>query len=213
MSVTEGAKQGGRETGVPGLVIEDSAETKSYSVAELRNRVVLGDALRVLPKMEDASVDMVFIDPPYFLQLENKKLKRWNVRTDVEGVNDDWDKFPSFEAYDHFIRSLLTEVQRVMKPSGTLWIIGTYHSIFRVGSLMQDLGYWILNDVIWAKTNPMPNWLGVRFTNATETLIWAVKDKTAKGHTFNKEWARELGIGKGLMYNVTPKNLDKLQMI
>jgi len=139
---------------------------------------------------------MVFIDPPYFLQLSNKKLKRWNVNTVVEGVNDEWDKFQSFEEYDDFIRKLLTEVKRVMKPSGTIWVIGTYHNIFRIGKIMQDLGYWILNDVIWVKTNPMPNWLGVRFTNATETLIWAVKDKDVKDYTFNREYARRFGIGK-----------------
>jgi len=139
---------------------------------------------------------MVFIDPPYFLQLSNKKLKRWNVNTVVEGVNDEWDKFQSFEEYDDFIRKLLTEVKRVMKSSGTIWVIGTYHNIFRIGKIMQDLGYWILNDVIWVKTNPMPNWLGVRFTNATETLIWAVKDKNSKKYTFNKDYAKQFGIGK-----------------
>jgi DNA modification methylase len=107
---------------------------------------------------------MVFIDPPYFLQLSKKELKRWNVQTTVNGVLDEWDKFSSFEEYDRFIENLLLEVKRVMKPNATLWVIGTYHNIFRVGKIMQDLGFWILNDVIWVKTNPMPNWLGVRFT-------------------------------------------------
>jgi len=140
---------------------------------------------------------MVFIDPPYFLQLPNdKELKRWTVKTIVEGVNDEWDKFSSFAEYDDFIRGLLTEVRRVMKPTATIWVIATYHSIFRIGKIMQDLGFWILNDVIWVKTNPMPNWLGVRFTNATETLIWAVKEKGAKKYTFNKEYAKRFGIGK-----------------
>jgi DNA modification methylase len=139
---------------------------------------------------------MVFIDPPYFLQLSKKELKRWNVQTTVNGVLDEWDKFSSFEEYDRFIENLLLEVKRVMKPNATLWVIGTYHNIFRVGKIMQDLGFWILNDVIWVKTNPMPNWLGVRFTNATETLIWAVKDKSVKKYTFNREYAKSFGIGK-----------------
>ena len=178
------------------MVVKDSDEKDRYSLEEIKNKVILGDALKVLKKIDEEIFDMVFIDPPYFLQLSNKKLKRWNVNTVVEGVNDEWDKFQSFEEYDDFIRKLLTEVKRVMKPSGTIWVIGTYHNIFRIGKIMQDLGYWILNDVVWVKTNPMPNWLGVRFTNATETLIWAVKDKGVKDYTFNREYARRFGIGK-----------------
>lgn len=178
------------------LVIQDKDEKEKYLLAEIKNKVILGDTFKVLKKIDAESVDMVFIDPPYFLQLPNKELKRWTVKTVVEGVNDEWDKFSSFEEYDEFIRNLLTEVKRVMKPSATIWVIATYHSIFRIGKIMQDLGYWVLNDVIWVKTNPMPNWLGVRFTNATENLIWAVKDKKAKGHTFNKELAKSFGIGK-----------------
>jgi DNA modification methylase len=178
------------------LVIEDKQEIKGYKIQEIKNKVILGDALKVLKKIEDESFDMVFIDPPYFLQLPNKILRRWTVKTVVEGVNDAWDKFSSFKEYDDFITRLLTEVKRVMKPTATVWVIATYHSIFRIGKIMQDLGYWILNDVIWVKTNPMPNWLSVRFTNATETLIWAVKDKHVKGYTFNKEYARKFGIGK-----------------
>jgi DNA modification methylase len=178
------------------LVIEDKPEREKYKIEEIKNKVILGDALKVLKKIDSEVFDMVFIDPPYFLQLPNKTLRRWTVKTVVEGVNDAWDKFSSFHEYDDFIRRLLTEVKRVMKPTATLWVIATYHSIFRIGKIMQDLGYWILNDVIWVKTNPMPNWLSVRFTNATETLIWAVKDKRVKGYTFNKEYARKFGIGK-----------------
>ena len=196
MGLTPGGKQPPLDQGIPGFVIQDRPEKSKYSVAELTNKVVLGDALKVLPKMEAESFDMVFVDPPYFLQLQGRKLKRWNVRTDVEGVTDDWDQFSSFAEYDQFIGNLLTELKRVMKPAATIWVIGTYHNIFRVGGLMQDLGYWTLNDVIWLKTNPMPNWLGVRFTNATETLIWALKDKDAKGYTFHKECAKAFGVGK-----------------
>lgn len=178
------------------LMIVDKPGVKSLSLKRILNKVIQGDALRVLKKMPEKSVDCVFIDPPYFLQLPKKQLKRWNVKTNVEGVDDEWDKFASFDEYDEFIRKLLTGVRRVMKPSATIWVIATYHSIFRIGKIMQDIGYWMLNDVVWLKTNPMPNWLGVRFTNATETLVFALKDKTAKKYTFNKEWAREFGVGK-----------------
>ena len=176
-------------------VISDS-ERKAYTKEEILDTVILGNALEVLKKLPEGIFDMVFIDPPYFLQLPKKKLRRWTVKTIVEGVNDEWDKFSSFEEYDEFIQTLLTEVRRVMKPNATIWVIATYHSIFRIGKIMQDLGYWILNDVIWVKTNPMPNWLGVRFTNATETLIWAVKDRNSKKYTFNKDYAKQFGIGK-----------------
>ncbi|CEP66790.1 DNA methylase N-4/N-6 [Moorella glycerini] len=178
------------------MVLIDRPEAANYSLPEITNRVILGNALEVLKKIPAEAVDTVFLDPPYFLQLPKKELRRWTVNTVVEGVDDDWDKFGSFEEYDEFICRILTEVKRVMKPQATIWVIATYHSIFRIGKIMQDMGYWILNDVIWAKTNPMPNWLGVRFTNATETLIWAVKDRRAKKYTFNKELAREFGIGK-----------------
>ena len=178
------------------LVIKNTHNKQKYILNEIKNKIILGDTFEILPKITDESVDLVFIDPPYFLQLPNKELRRWTVKTVVEGVNDKWDEFSSFQEYDEFIRKLLTEVKRVMKPTATIWVIATYHSIFRIGKIMQDLGYWILNDVIWVKTNPMPNWLGVRFTNATENLIWAVKDKKAKGHTFNKEVAKSFGIGK-----------------
>jgi DNA modification methylase len=178
------------------LVIYDSNNKTKYSLKEIRNKVILGDAFNVLDKLDNEIFDMVFIDPPYFLQLPKKELRRWKVKTIVEGVDDDWDKFSSFQEYDDFIEKLLTKVKKVMKPTATIWVIATYHSIFRIGNIMQDLGYWILNDVIWVKTNPMPNWLGVRFTNATETLIWAVKDKTCKRYTFNKEYAKSFGMGK-----------------
>ncbi|MFZ8860267.1 MAG: DNA-methyltransferase [Thermocrinis sp.] len=167
-----------------------------YLIEDIKNTVIQGDALEVLKKIPPEVFDMVFIDPPYFLQLKRKRLKRWNSKTLVKGVFEEWDRFSSFEEYDGFIESLLLEVKRVMKPNATLWVMGTYHNIFRVGKIMQDLDFWILNDVIWVKTNPMPNWLGVRFTNATETLIWAVKDKSVKNYTFNKEYAKSFGIGK-----------------
>lgn len=178
------------------FVIEDIEEVKNYQTEEIKNKVILGNAFNVLRKFPSEIFDMVFIDPPYFLQLPKKELRRWKVKTIVKGVDEDWDKFSSFEEYDNFIKNLLIEVKRVMKPNATIWVIGTYHNIYRIGKIMQDLGYWILNDVIWVKTNPMPNWLGVRFTNSTETLIWAVKDKSVKKYTFNKEYAKKFGIGR-----------------
>ena len=132
-----------------------------------------------------ASVDLVFADPPYNLQLQGD-LKRPDD-SKVDAVDDDWDKFSSFAAYDDFTRAWLLAVKRVMKPSATLWVIGSYHNIFRVGTILQDLGFWVLNDVVWRKTNPMPNFRGRRFTNAHETMIWAARDQGARGYTFNYE--------------------------
>ncbi len=140
------------------------------------------DVLDGLKSIRDGSIDAVFADPPYFLQLENE-LRRPDDSI-VSPVNDEWDRFSSFEEYDSFTLSWLAETKRVLKDDGTLWVIGTYHNIFRVGRLLQDLGFWILNDIIWIKSNPMPNFRGSRFTNAHETLIWAKKSKHA-GYTFN----------------------------
>jgi modification methylase len=135
--------------------------------------------------MPAASVDLVFADPPYNLQLQGD-LKRPDD-SKVDAVDDDWDKFSSFAAYDDFTRAWLLACRRVLKPAGTLWVIGSYHNIFRVGATLQDLGFWILNDVMWRKTNPMPNFRGRRFTNAHETLIWAAREPAARGYTFNYE--------------------------
>jgi DNA modification methylase len=171
-------------------LITDKPSVTRYEPGEVLDSLIWGDALKVLPKLPDAIADMVFLDPPYFLQLPPKRLLRWTVKTLVEGVNEEWDKFESFEDYDRFIESVLKELRRLMKPTATIWVIGTYHNIHRIGKIMQDLGFWILNDVVWIKTNAMPNWLNVRFTNATETLIWAVKDKSVKGYTFHANIAR-----------------------
>ena len=135
------------------------------------NRVIVGDCIEALKRLPPASVDLVFADPPYNLQLNNELFRPDNSR--VNGVDDDWDKFASFATYDAFTRDWLSACRRVLKPHGSLWVIGSYHNIFRVGAILQDLGFWVLNDVIWRKTNPMPNFRGRRFTNAHETLIWA----------------------------------------
>jgi modification methylase len=148
-------------------------------------RIVVGDCVAEMSKLPAGSVDLVFADPPYNLQLQGS-LKRPD-ESRVDAVDDDWDKFSSFAAYDDFTRAWLLACRRVMKPSATLWVIGSYHNIFRVGAVLQDLGFWILNDVVWRKTNPMPNFRGRRFTNAHETMIWAARDADAKGYTFNYE--------------------------
>jgi modification methylase len=153
------------------------------------NRVLVGDCLEELARLPDASVDLVFADPPYNLQLERELLRPNN--TVVDGVDDAWDKFSSFADYDRFSRAWLAECRRVLKPDGAIWVIGSYHNIFRLGAALQDLGFWIQNDVIWRKTNPMPNFRGKRFTNAHETLIWAGRDAKARV-TFNYEAMKAL---------------------
>jgi len=147
--------------------------------------IVVGDCVAEMTRLPAASVDLIFADPPYNLQLQGD-LKRPDD-SKVDAVDDDWDKFSSFSAYDDFTRAWLMAARRVMKPSATLWVIGSYHNIFRVGTILQDLGFWMLNDVVWRKTNPMPNFRGRRFTNAHETMIWAARDQGAKGYTFNYE--------------------------
>ena len=151
--------------------------------------VIVGDCIEELALLPEASVDLVFADPPYNLQLNNELYRPDNSR--VDAVDDDWDKFGSFSAYDAFTREWLTACRRVLKPSGSLWVIGSYHNIFRVGTTLQDLCFWVLNDVVWRKTNPMPNFRGRRFTNAHETLIWASMGPKAR-YTFNYEAMKAL---------------------
>ena len=157
------------------------------------DQVLLGDCIELMKTLPAKSVDMIFADPPYNLQLQ-QELWRPNM-TKVDAVDDAWDKFASLEEYDRFTRQWLQAAQRLLKDTGTLWVIGTYHNIFRIGAIMQDLGFWILNDVVWIKTNPMPNFRGVRFTNAHETLIWAAKHKKAR-YTFNYHAMKEINGGK-----------------
>ena len=150
--------------------------------SNLKNKIINGNSLQELKKIPDESFDLVFADPPYNLQLKNQLIRP--DRSKVNAVNDKWDQFESFKVYDDFTINWLSECRRVLKKNGSIWIIGSYHNIFRVGAKIQDLGFWILNDVIWNKNNPMPNFRGTRFTNAHETLIWASKDKNSK-YTFN----------------------------
>ncbi len=147
------------------------------------DQILQGDCVELLNSLPEKSVDLIFADPPYNLQLE-KTLTRPNNSL-VDGVDDAWDKFASFEAYDEFTRAWLTAARRVLKDNGAIWVIGSYHNIFRVGGILQDLDYWILNDITWRKNNPMPNFKGTRFTNAHETLIWCAKSQKQKRYTFN----------------------------
>ena len=151
-------------------------------MTKLLNKIVNGDSLKILKTIPNKTFDLVFADPPYNLQI-GKKLKRPDD-SKVNGVNDKWDQFESFNDYDNFCKKWLKECKRVLKDNGSIWVIGTYHNIFRLGYHMQNIGFWILNDVIWKKNNPMPNFRGTRFTNAHETLIWASKNKKSK-YTFN----------------------------
>jgi len=153
------------------------------------NQIIQGDCVEVLQTLPEKSVDLIFADPPYNLQLQ-QELWRPNL-TKVDAVNDDWDRFADFAEYDKFTQNWLQACRRVLKDTGTIWVIGTYHNIYRVGTTLLDLGYWILNDVLWVKTNPMPNFRGVRFTNAHETLIWAQKEKGAR-YTFNYQAMKSL---------------------
>jgi modification methylase len=162
-----------------------SLRTPRVSLDSAAPTIVVGDCVAAMAKMPAASVDLVFADPPYNLQLQGDLKRPDDSR--VDAVDDDWDKFASFAAYDDFTRAWITACRRLMKPSATLWVIGSYHNIFRVGTILQDLGFWILNDIVWRKSNPMPNFRGRRFTNAHETLIWAARDAAKRNYTFNYE--------------------------
>ncbi len=164
------------------LVKIERAKAREASPVLPLGRILAGDCVEAMRGLPDACVDMVFADPPYNLQLGGDLARPDGSH--VDAVTDEWDKFDSFAAYDAFTRAWLAEARRVLKPDGSLWVIGSYHNIFRVGAILQDLGFWILNDIIWRKANPMPNFKGTRFTNAHETLIWASRSEKAK-YTFN----------------------------
>ena len=165
------------------------------------DRVLVGDCIDLMKGLPEGSIDMVFADPPYNLQLGGDLLRPDNSK--VDAVDDDWDKFADhsdplgtgFARYDSFTRTWLAAARRLLKPDGTLWVIGSYHNIFRIGTALQDQGYWILNDIVWRKSNPMPNFKGKRFTNAHETLIWAARDRRTKRYTFNYDSMKALNEG------------------
>ncbi|WP_375571128.1 site-specific DNA-methyltransferase [Ahrensia marina] len=177
MSVLRMEAQRHRASHSPHISLDDQA------LATYRNQVTVGDSIALMEKLPAGSVDVIFADPPYNLQLQGA-LQRPD-QSDVDAVDDAWDQFDSFAAYDAFTSAWLLAARRILKPNGTLWVIGSYHNIFRVGASLQDLGYWVLNDVVWRKTNPMPNFKGRRFANAHETLIWAARSEAGKKYTFN----------------------------
>ncbi len=156
---------------------------------KILNTIINADCIKAMNEMEEGSVDVIFADPPYNMQLGEMLLRPDN--SVVNGVNEEWDSFESLAAYDEYTKKWLSAARRVLKDNGTIWVIGSYHNIFRVGYILQNLGFWILNDVVWNKTNPMPNFKGTRFTNAHETMIWAVKNPKAK-YTFNYEAMKAL---------------------
>jgi modification methylase len=166
--------------------------TATGEFTEPDGSIIAGDCIAAMATMAEASVDLIFADPPYNLHLTGKLLRPNNSR--VDGVEESWDKFADFAAYDRFTRNWLTAARRVLKPDGTLWVIGSYHNIYRVGTLLQDLGYWVLNDIVWRKTNPMPNFRGRRFTNAHETMLWCAKSRDAR-YTFNYQAMKALNEG------------------
>ena len=168
--------------GVIDKVARASARSEAAPIELALDRIIRGDCIEVMRGLPAASVDLIFADPPYNLQLGGD-LNRPDG-SHVDAVTDAWDKFDSLAAYDAFTRAWLAEARRILKPAGAIWVIGSYHNIFKVGAAIQDLGYWILNDIVWRKANPMPNFKGTRFTNAHETLIWASLGEKAK-YTFN----------------------------
>jgi modification methylase len=156
------------------------------------NQILAGDCIEIMNSLPECSVDLIFADPPYNLQLRGDLHRPDNSK--VDAVDDHWDQFASFGAYDRFTQAWLAAARRLLKPNGAIWVIGSYHNIFRVGAALQDQGFWLLNDVVWRKSNPMPNFKGKRLTNAHETLIWASKEEASK-YTFNYEALKSLNEG------------------
>jgi len=165
----------------------------ALKILDLKTNVIYGgDCIAAMNRLPENSVDLIFADPPYNLQLGGELHRPDNSR--VDGVDDAWDRFDNFAAYDDFTKRWLVAARRILKDTGSLWVIGSYHNIFRVGSILQDIGFWMLNDIVWRKSNPMPNFRGTRFTNAHETLIWCAKSKDAK-YTFNYDAMKNLNEG------------------
>jgi modification methylase len=168
------------------------ANAQFYALPDITDTIVKGDCISVMQSIPDNSIDLIFADPPYNMQLGGD-LKRPD-NSHVDAVTDHWDQFENLESYDRFTKGWLAQARRILKPNGAIWVIGSYHNIFRVGAALQDAGFWINNDIIWRKANPMPNFRGTRFTNAHETLIWASKSKDSKT-TFHYEFLKEQNDG------------------
>ena len=185
--------QNERKNAPNGFEAEQMTKTMTKGAAALPlNTILDGDCIDVMAGLPDNCIDLIFADPPYNLQLKNQLHRPDNSK--VDAVDDHWDQFSSFAAYDDFTSRWLHQARRILKPNGAIWVIGSYHNIFRVGTAMQDEGFWILNDVVWRKSNPMPNFRGKRYTNAHETMIWASKSEGGK-YTFNYEALKALNEG------------------
>ncbi len=169
-----------------------AARSSLYQMSEITDSILKGDCISVMQSIPDNSIDLIFADPPYNMQLGGELSRPDNSR--VDAVTDAWDQFESLGVYDRFTQGWLREARRILKPDGAMWVIGSYHNIFRVGAALQDEGFWICNDIIWRKANPMPNFRGTRFTNAHETLIWCTKSKDSKA-TFHYEYLKEQNDG------------------
>ena len=165
------------------------------NIKEVVNSIIQGDSIETLKQLPSASVDLIFADPPYFMQSTEKALFRPDGSGEYKGCDDEWDKYADYNAYDNFSMSWLLECKRILKRSGALWVIGSFQNIYRLGYILQNLGFWILNDIVWNKTNPTPNMSGTRFCNAHETLIWCSKEKNSP-YTFNYKTMKHINGGK-----------------
>ena len=176
-------------------MIFDSTKNQISGTDAVINKIIKGDSIEVLKQLDDNSIDAIFADPPYFMQSTDKVLQRADGTGEFQGCDDDWDKYKDYDEYDNFSFQWLSECKRVLKKDGSIWVIGSFQNIYRLGYIMQNLGFWILNDIVWSKTNPTPNMAGTRFCNAHETLLWCSKSKNSK-FTFNYKTMKALNGGK-----------------
>jgi DNA modification methylase len=171
-------------------VIENSEKKEFYNLEEIENSVIWGDALEILPKLPAETMNAIFVDPPYFFQAGRRRIGQWSGKSVYWGWEESWDEFESYEQYDNFIAKVLMGCRRLMRPNATIWVMGAFSNICRIGKIMQDLGFWFLSLIVWEKTKPVPNFLNRRPANATEFLIWAVKDKSVRDYTYDHRYAK-----------------------
>lgn len=171
-------------------LIVDEGKKVTYRLEEIEDALIWGDAIQVLPKFPSEVVDAIFIDPPYFSQAKRRRIGQWHGKAIYYGWDEDWDEFESCEQYDTFMMTILVECRRIMKYNAAVWVMGGFSNICRIGKIMQDLGFWFLSLIVWEKTRPVPNFLNRRPANATEFLIWAVKDKSVRDYTYDHRYAK-----------------------